>query len=193
MTLTPKHEVFVAGDSWLGDGSPKLRHTFNYLRATGGSLYYLQNDRILEGTEQVSIIVRDAVTGAEVSRTPQARNLDYTIRYPEGRIIFKSPVLSTQDPSSMITSNRLASRDTRGGDPVFIEVSYQYEADDNAGSTSWGAQARETVLDGKLSVGAGLCARRTRRRDGGRRLPVDGRGRGLPPHLAVIRRGRVRP
>jgi uncharacterized repeat protein (TIGR01451 family) len=146
--------VFVAGDSWLGDGSPRLRHTFNYLRATGGSLYYLQNSRVLEGSEQVTLITRDPITGVELSRTPQTRNVDYTVRYPEGRILFKSPVQSTND-MAMLSGDRLTSRDTRQGNPVFIEVSYQYEADDDAGSTSWGAQARETFLDNKLSLGAG--------------------------------------
>ncbi|OIP28771.1 MAG: hypothetical protein AUK47_29115 [Deltaproteobacteria bacterium CG2_30_63_29] len=145
--------IFVAGDSFLGDGSPKLRHTYNYLRGTGGSLYYLEHDHIVEGSEQLFLVVKDRITGAVLSRVPQTNNVDYTLRYAEGRILFKSPVSSVAD-DSMMTGGELDTRSTMDGNPVFIEVGYEYEADDDAGSTTWGGQLRETFYD-QVEVGVG--------------------------------------
>ncbi|MCZ6497597.1 MAG: OmpA family protein, partial [Gammaproteobacteria bacterium] len=64
------------------------------LTATGGSLYYLSQRQVIEGSEQVSLVVRDQDTGLELSRTPQGRNIDYTIKYEEGRILFNAPIAS---------------------------------------------------------------------------------------------------
>jgi hypothetical protein len=144
---------FVAGDTFLGDGSSRLRHGFNYLRGTGGSLYYLQHDQLLEGSEQVHLVVKDQRTGIEIARIPQTRNVDYTIRYQEGRILFKSPVPSIAD-GGLLSSASLNTRDPSGGDPVFVEVSYEHESDRDGGGVSFGGQLRETFYD-KLSVGLG--------------------------------------
>lgn len=147
--------VYVAGDSFLGDGQARMRHTYNYMRGTGGSLYYLENDNVLEGSEQIALVVRDRVTGAELARLPQSRNIDYTVRYVEGRVMFKGPIPSVAD-ASFLTGGRLTTRDTYAGHPVFVEASYEYEVRNEAAQTSWGAQVRETMLDGKLSIGAGF-------------------------------------
>ncbi len=146
--------VFVAGDSFLGDGSARLRNTFNYLRGTGGSLYYLEQANVVEGSEQVTLVARDPFTGAEVARIPQTRNVDYVVRYREGRILFKSPVPSVADPGLLTGLRPQNTRDTSGGYPLFVEVSYAYESDKDGGGTTVGAQLRETLF-GKLSLGTG--------------------------------------
>ncbi len=97
-------------------------HVRDELRATGGSLYYLSHGDIIEGSEQVTLVVRDKDTGLVLSRQPQQQNTDYNIRYVEGRILFTRPLASTQADS------RLVDRALLGGNPVSIEVDYETEA-----------------------------------------------------------------
>ncbi|MFN0151653.1 MAG: OmpA family protein [bacterium] len=94
-------------------------HVRDELRGTGGSLYYLSQRDVIEGSEQIAIAVRDINTGLVHSRVPQRRNIDYTIKYLEGRIFFNRPVSSVSDSGAFISREALA------GDPVVIEVDYE--------------------------------------------------------------------
>ncbi len=91
------------------------------LRATGGSLYYLSHGDIIEGSEQVSIVVRDKDTGLTLSRTTLQQNIDYRIYYDQGRLLMTDPVASTVDDQSLFDSNLLS------GHPVTIVVDYETE------------------------------------------------------------------
>ncbi|MFQ5995400.1 MAG: OmpA family protein, partial [Acidiferrobacterales bacterium] len=93
------------------------------LRATGGSLYYLSQREVIEGSEQVAIIVRDKDTGLQLSRTPQQQNVDYTIKYDEGRLIFSRPISSVQ------ADDRLINEDLLQGNPVSIQIDYEARLD----------------------------------------------------------------
>lgn len=90
--------------------------------ATGGSLYYLRHRSIIEGSEQVKIEVRDKNSGMAVYSVPQKENLDYEIKYDEGRIIFKRPVLSVASSDGIISNSILE------GNPVYITVNYEYKS-----------------------------------------------------------------
>ncbi len=96
-------------------------HVRDELRATGGSLYYLSHRDIIEGSEQISIVVRDKNTGLTVSRHPQQQNVDYTIKYNEGRLLFNRPISSTESDGLLVDAELL------GGNPVSIEVDYETE------------------------------------------------------------------
>lgn len=115
------------------------------LRATGGSLYYLSHDRIVEGSEQVTLVVRDQHTGLTLTRRPQQPNVDYTIKYVEGRILFTRPLASVEADS------RLIDRALLGGNPVTIEV--VYEADTSLfESTASGGRVRRQLND-RIALG----------------------------------------
>jgi hypothetical protein len=131
-----------------------LVHTFNLLRGTGGSVYYLQNRALLEGSERVTLVVRDATSGVELLRIPQSRNTDYTIRYGEGRIVFRRPLPSVVDDATAFSGYQ-STRSTLVGHPLYVEVAYDHENGSSAGDTSAGVQARETLWD-TVTVGGGL-------------------------------------
>ncbi|HEY5649622.1 MAG TPA: hypothetical protein VIU33_08985, partial [Nitrospiria bacterium] len=90
---------------------------------TGGSLYYLSHDRIIEGSEQVRIEVRDKDTGVILSSTTQEQNIDYQIKYEEGRLFFQRPIPSVSDDLT-----DLLDRDILEGNPVFVVVDFEYES-----------------------------------------------------------------
>lgn len=93
-------------------------------QATGGSLYYLRHRNIVEGSEQVRIEVRDKRSGIVVSSVSQAENADYEIKYDEGRILFRKPVLSAASSDTVITDG------IQEGNEVFLVVNYEYKPQD---------------------------------------------------------------
>ncbi|HSG05334.1 MAG TPA: hypothetical protein VLB09_02930, partial [Nitrospiria bacterium] len=95
----------------------------NQFLGTGGSLYYLSHDRIIEGSEQVRIEVRDKDTGVILSSTTQEQNIDYQIKYEEGRLFFQRPIPSVSDDLT-----DLLDRDILEGNPVFVVVDFEYES-----------------------------------------------------------------
>jgi len=98
-------------------------HIRDELAATGGSLYYLSHDDVIEGSEQVELVVRDKLTGLQLARIPQQQNIDYTVKYPEGRLLFKLPVASTR------LDERLVDQALLSGNPVTIRVDYEAEVE----------------------------------------------------------------
>jgi len=115
------------------------------VRASGGSFYYLSRAAITEGSEQVSLVVRDKNTGLVLSRQPQVRNQDYTIQYTEGRILFNRPLASVAGDGLLINPTPL------GGNPVYVYVDYEYQVDALAKMAA-GARVRKQLGD-HLAVG----------------------------------------
>jgi hypothetical protein len=98
-------------------------HVRDQLRATGGSIYFLSHQDVIEGSEQVTLELRDKDTGLILSRVTQRQNIDYTIKYEEGRILFNRPV------SSIMEDSRLVDQALLSGNPVFIQVDYETRVD----------------------------------------------------------------
>ncbi len=121
-------------------------HVRDELSGTGGSLYYLSHSDLIEGSEQVTLVVRDKITGLVLRRETQQQNFDYTIKYEEGRIMFRRPISSVEPDGDLVD------REILSGDPIFIEVEYEVRADffqENA----FGARGRRQLGD-RVSVGA---------------------------------------
>ncbi len=121
--------------------------------ATGGSLYYLRHRNIVEGSEQVRVDVRDKRTGLVIQSASQKENSDYEIKYDEGRILFKKPVLSVTSSDTVITDN------IQEGNEVVIVANYEYtnqEAfpilDDQFNDTSGGFRLAHHLND-HLEIG----------------------------------------
>ncbi len=117
------------------------------ITASGGSLYFLSHQDVIEGSEQITLLVRDQNTGLLLQRLPQQRNVDYTIQYEQGRLYFNRPLRSIAGATTLIGPTPL------GGNPVAIQIDYATRDDNSSGSTLAG-RARHRVLDGKLAVGA---------------------------------------
>ncbi|HEY4222438.1 MAG TPA: hypothetical protein VGO62_13880, partial [Myxococcota bacterium] len=136
--------TFVAG----GGGE---RHARVELQGTGSSVYFLRHQNVVEGSEQVALIERDAVTGAEIARTPQVRDVDYSIRYDEGRVMFKEPVGAFAD--GQFTANQNLGQ-VAANNRVFVEVEYEHNDDDAFMGIGVGGQVKQTIL-GHAEVGGG--------------------------------------
>ena len=121
-------------------------HIHDELQATGGSLYYLSHHDVIEGSEDVSIVVRDVNTGLMLARQRQQRNIDYTVKYPEGRIVFNRPISSVVETTSLISPTILS------GHPVYVEADYE-AVTEGLDKTAEGARARQQVND-HVAVGA---------------------------------------
>jgi uncharacterized repeat protein (TIGR01451 family) len=121
------------------------KHVHDELRATGGSLYYLSHKDVVEGSEQITIVIRDKNTGTVLARVPQIQNDDYTIKYSEGRIFFSRPISSVVQDDSLIDLSLL------GGNTVFIYADYERYAD-SFEKSAYGGRVRKQIGD-HLSVG----------------------------------------
>jgi uncharacterized repeat protein (TIGR01451 family)/CSLREA domain-containing protein len=130
----------------LFEAEVRQTHFRDELRATGGSLYYLSQQNVVEGSEEVTLVVRDKNTGLTLSRERQRPGLDYTIKYEEGRLSFQRAIGSVAPSDSPVDAQLLS------GHPVFVQVDYEalvgaFE------KTSYGARARRQLGD-HLAVGA---------------------------------------
>ena len=116
----------------------KNTHVRDEVRANGGSLYYLSQRDVVEGSEHVSLIVRDKVTGLTLTTELQQQGVDYLVKYPEGRVMFLRPLASTREGGSLVE------RDGIGGHPVFIQADYETRAGVK-GNTGYGARVRQRI------------------------------------------------
>ena len=121
-------------------------HVRDELRATGGSLYYLSQRDIIEGSEHISVIVRDQDSGLILRRTALLQGLDYSIDYFDGRLLTNRPISSFSADSSLIGSDLL------GGSAVYLQIDYETTLD-GFEQTASGARVRQGIGE-RLTVGA---------------------------------------
>jgi hypothetical protein len=125
---------------------PFSTQTRDELELTGGILYYLRQDDLIAGSENVKLELRDPST----NRVLESRNLkageDYEINYLQGRITLKSNH-NIFDDQSLID-------DQDGSDKYFMVVDYQYDykSSDND-QNNYGLQTKFDFTD-QLSLGA---------------------------------------
>ncbi len=136
----PKTEVELFG------AEIRQIHLRDEVDATGGSLYYLSRAEVIEGSEQVTILVRDQITGLPLVRLPQERNIDYSIKYPEGRILFHKPISTVQSGDQLIGPSLLT------GNPVSIQVDYEATAT-SFEKSAYGGRIRQQIGD-HVAIGA---------------------------------------
>ncbi len=115
-------------------------HVRDELLATGGSIYYLSQRDLVEGSEEIVLLVRDQNTGLVLRRDPQRRNVDYLIKYPEGRVMFQRPI------ASVVESGTIANQNILSGNRVFIQVDYE-SLQDGFDKTGSGGRIRKQLGD----------------------------------------------
>lgn len=120
-------------------------HIRDELQATGGSLYYLSHREVIEGSEQVTLVVMDTDTGLVISRRPQQQNVDYTIKYDGGRILFNRPISSFAEDDTLIDQSLVPDSQ------VYIQVDYEARVD-SFEKTAGGGHVRQQIGD-HLAVG----------------------------------------
>jgi flagellar motor protein MotB len=87
---------------------------------TGGSLYFLRRQDVLEGSERVRIEVRDKDSGIVMGVKNLTPVLDYDIDYLQGRILLAQPLSPTADDNLLVHTESIS------GNPVFLVVRYEF-------------------------------------------------------------------
>jgi uncharacterized repeat protein (TIGR01451 family) len=108
----------VVIDGFAADpGTVSSREDF---RGTGGSLYFLNRQDLLIGSERLRVEVRDKASGIVQEVVNLQPELDYDIDYIQGRILLSEPL-------STIANDRLLVRsDGLSGNEIWLVVQYEY-------------------------------------------------------------------
>ncbi len=89
-------------------------------RGTGGSLYFLRHQDILNGSERLRIEVRDSDSGMVVAVKNLTPALDYDIDYIQGRVLLSEPL------SASVADNMLVDSGGSGGNLAYLVARYEY-------------------------------------------------------------------
>ena len=117
-------------------------------RGTGGSAYFLKRQIITPGSEQVSVEVRDPLTGRSLSTRSLKAGEDYEIDYVQGVIILKAPLSSSAGAAAAVQSG------TNGNSTQHLIVNYEYSPGFGADSGQvYGGRASQWLGD-HVQIGA---------------------------------------
>jgi len=120
-------DLFAAEPGTLGS-----REEF---RGTGGSLYFLQRQDVLPGSERVRIEIRDKASGLVSGVRNLRPSIDYDIDYIQGRVLLSEPLNSTANDNLLVRDGSIA------GDEAYLVVRYEYTPGfDDVDTLSTGAQ-----------------------------------------------------
>jgi flagellar motor protein MotB len=89
-------------------------------QGTGGSLYFLHEQDILTGSEQVRIELRDKDSGLVMGTVNLRPTIDYEIDYLQGRIVLAEPLASTAADNLLVRTSGLS------GQLAYLAVRYEY-------------------------------------------------------------------
>ena len=121
-------DLFAAEPGTLG--------TREEFRGTGGSLYFLQRQDILAGSERVRIELRDKASGIVTGVVNLMPAMDYDIDYLQGRIMLAEPLASTAGDSLLVRSGAIS------GNEAYLVVRYEYTPGlENLDAMATGGQA----------------------------------------------------
>ncbi len=117
-TTTSFGERRFAVDGFAAE--PGTMASYEQFRGTGGSLYFLQHQDILGGSERLRIELRDKVSGVVTGVVNLRPDMDYNIDYLQGRLLLSEPLSSTADDNLLVRSSGL------GGDEAWLVVRYEF-------------------------------------------------------------------
>ena len=125
---------------------PFSTQTRDELELTGGILYYLHQDDLIAGSENIKLELRDSSTDRVLESRDLIAGEDYEINYLQGRITLKSK-LNFFDDQSLID-------DQDGSNKYFMVVDYQYDyLSSNNDQNNYGLQIKYNFTD-QLYLGA---------------------------------------
>ena len=117
-------------------------------RGTGGSLYYLRRQDILEGSERLRIEMRDKDSGMVLGVKNLIAALDYDIDYLQGRILLTEPLKSTEADGLLVKS------EATGGNPVYLVARYEFTPGFDEPDTLTAGGRAQYWLNDYIRVGA---------------------------------------
>ena len=125
-------------------------YAHNEFEGTGGSLYYLKNRDILQGSEKVWVEVRERNSQRVAQKIVMMRGRDYEIDELQGRIILTRPLSSY----SKISGPSIIKDMPLDGNRVLLKVDYEYVPDDfSPNKGTYGARGKQWITD-SIGVGA---------------------------------------
>jgi len=127
---------------FASEAQSAFRH--NEFRGTGGSLYYLKDTDIVDGSEKVWIEIRQSNGERVVEKVVLEEGRDYQIDDFQGRIILNRPLLQIAEQSypSLIKDTPL------DGDQVYLIADYEYVPDDfDSDKASYGGRGKVWLND----------------------------------------------
>jgi hypothetical protein len=134
------------GDPWTevkGFGAvSRQKAAHDEFVGTGGSLYYLRHQDVIQGSEKLRVEVRDRVSKTTVNSIILSEEKDYEIDYDTGRILLRRPLNSIQQAySSSIVSN-----DILMGERVYLVADYEFY-DGSLSDQGYGARVSQQLGD----------------------------------------------
>ena len=117
-TTTSFGERKAGADAFAAE--PGTVPSFEELRGTGGSLYFLHHQDILTGSERVRIEIRDKDSHIVTGSVDLRPGIDYDIDYLQGRVLLSEPLSSTAADNLLVRTSGLS------GDEAFLVVRYEY-------------------------------------------------------------------
>jgi hypothetical protein len=124
------------------DGNQGSIRGHDELLGTGGSMYWLSKDELIEGSARVEILIRDRDTGQVIDRRPLSEGRDYELRPREGRLMLRTP-LPGQSGEGLLGANRSVAHT---GHPVYLVIDYEYLSD-GSDERAFGAEVKEKLFD----------------------------------------------
>ncbi|MDR0251628.1 MAG: TonB-dependent receptor, partial [Brucellaceae bacterium] len=116
--------------------------------ATGGSAYFMKRQDIIEGSETLTIEVRDPITGRVIERRTLRAGEDYRFDYLQGVVILTRPLSTSTATSDPVRSGAL------GGNKIYLLAQYEFEPSaSDVDGFSYGGRVQQWLSD-KVRVGA---------------------------------------
>jgi uncharacterized repeat protein (TIGR01451 family) len=140
-SLTRRKNGDAFGQAIVFAALPETHSAHDEFSGTGGSLFFMRNKGVVPGSEKIRIEVRDKITGIPVANVTRSNYVDYEIDYAEGRVLFRIPVASIADTTTLISDQLL------NGNPVFVVVDYEYNdlSATPMDETTYGARVKQTL------------------------------------------------
>lgn len=139
-TTTSFGERRYAVDGFAAE--PGTLPSYEELRGTGGSLYYLRHQDILGGSERVRIELRDKDSGIVTGVVNLRAGIDYDIDYLQGRLMLTEPLSSTASDNLLVRSSGLS------GDEAYVVTRYEYTPGfEDLDAVSFGGQGHYWLND----------------------------------------------
>ena len=92
----------------------------NEFFGTGGSIYYLKNRLVVEGSDKLRIEVRDKIQNIAIVSKDLVEGEDYEIDYQAGRIIMYRPI------SSVTYTDTIINNEILNGNKLVLVADYEY-------------------------------------------------------------------
>jgi uncharacterized repeat protein (TIGR01451 family) len=128
---------------------PTSGYAHNEFAGTGGSLYYLRNTYIVQGSEKVWVEIRERTTNRVLETTTLRQGSDYQVDDIQGRIILNRPL--AQFAASL--SPTLIKNEPLDGNEVVLLVDYEYLPDQlDSDEVTYGVRGQDWLTD---SIGLG--------------------------------------